>query len=85
MNNNLNDLKITSRPDFSKFLYQLHKDLTDNPSAWHNDKLGDFLLAMAALSEDMQGYYDNTSQSIDSEKADWQIFANILIAAIIYE
>ena len=42
------------------------------------------LEALAAWVDDMEGYYLNIGKPI-TEKPDWQMFADILVAAKIYE
>jgi len=81
----LNDFKVTDRQTFIKFLDLLRKDFLDNPETWENKILPDFLEALSAYTEDIQGYYDNMKQNVNADKADWSIFADILKGAKIYE
>lgn len=85
MNNTLNDFKVTDRQSFIKFLELLHTDFLDNPEDWENRTLPDFLEALRAYTEDIQGYYDNTKQNVDANKPDWSTFADIFRGARIYE
>jgi hypothetical protein len=85
MNDTLNDFKVTDRQTFIKFLDLLHKDLLDNPESWKSRTLPDFLESLSAYTEDIQGFYDNTKQNINADKADWHIFADILKGTSIYE
>ncbi len=85
MDDNLSDFKVTDRQSFIKFLNLLHRDLIDNPDRWENDTLARFLESMVAYTADLQGYYNNTGQYIDADRADWKTFADILKGAGIYE
>lgn len=85
MNNTLNDFKVTDRQSFIKFLNLLHKDFLDNPENWENKTLPDFLEALSAYAQDIQGYYDNTKQNINAEQPEWSTFADLFKGAKIYE
>lgn len=85
MNNLLNDFKVSDRPSFIQFLDLLHRDFSENPQTWENRTLPDFLEALRAYAEDIQGYYDNMNLGVDADKPDWQTFADILRGATIYE
>jgi len=85
MNDTLNDFKVTDRQSFIRFLDLLHKDFLDNPESWESITLSDFLEALSAYSEDIQGYYDNMKQNINADKPDWSTFADIFKGAKIYE
>lgn len=84
MKNTMNT-KITDRTSFIQFLELFHKDLTDNPHKWENTSLSGFLEAMVRYTEDIDGYYLNTKQDIDPYTASWQVFADILKGASMYE
>ena len=85
MSDTLNNFKVTDRQTFIKFLDLLRKDFLDNPENWENLSLSDFLEAMSSYTEDIQGYYDNTNQNINSDNANWSTFADIFKGAKIYE
>ena len=85
MNNTLSNYKVTDRQTFIKFLDLLRIDFLDSPESWENKSLPDFLNALSAYTEDIQGYYDNTKQNINADKPDWQTFADIFKGATIYE
>ncbi|MNE67105.1 hypothetical protein D3C87_481850 [compost metagenome] len=85
MVNQLYELKVTDRTSFIKFLDLLHQDLLRHPETWENKTLPDFLEAVAAYTEDIQGYYDNTEANVDAEKAAWSTFADIFKGAKVYE
>jgi len=85
MNDTINDIKVTDRKDFVKFLELLHKELLDYPESWGNKTLPDFLEALIRYTEDIQGYYDNMKLDVNADKPDWSTFADIFKGARIYE
>lgn len=85
MDEKLNDFKVTDRQTFIKFIEVLRKDFLNNPENWRNNTLPDFLYALSAYTEDIQGYYDNMKRNVNADKADWSIFADIFQGARIYE
>ena len=85
MNDEVLNFKVTNRDSFIKFLESLRNDLLVNKEFWENRNLEDFLEAMAAYTEDIQGFYDNTEQNIIADESSWQVFADIFKGAISYE
>ena len=85
MNETLKDFKVTDRETFIKFIDLLRKDYLDNSENWGNKNLPDFLGALSAYAEDIQGYYNNMKQNVNADQPDWQTFADIFKGAIIYE
>ena len=75
---------IQTREDFVKFIILLVKDFETRPDSWENVTLRDYLEAIASWTEDMDGYYQNLNFPVP-EKIEWKIFANILMAAKMYE
>ena len=85
MDDKLNDFKVTDRQTFIEFLALLRKDFLDNPDSWENKTLPDFLEALSAYAEDIQGYYDNMKFNVNADQPNWQTFADIFKGATIYE
>lgn len=85
MNHNLSDYKVNSRSSFAAFIELLREDFLQNPNEWENDTLGNFLEAMSAYAKDIQGYYNNFNLNINADEAQWQVFADILRGAKVYE
>jgi hypothetical protein len=85
MNETLNDFKVTDRQNFINFLDLLRKDFLENPESWENKTLPDFLEALSAYTEDIQGYYENMKLNVNADKPSWQTFADIFKGAKIYE
>ena len=85
MEDELYNKQITNRKDFVEFLKLLHKYYTSKPQSWENNTLESFLEALSAYAEDIPESYKNTKQDRNPEIADWQVFADILRGAIVYE
>ncbi|MCC6413377.1 MAG: hypothetical protein IT270_17075 [Saprospiraceae bacterium] len=85
MNDTMNHFRVPDRQAFIQFLDLLTTDFSINPESWGNKTVPDFLEALAAYAEDIQGYYDNTGQNTDADKPDWQTFADIFKGARGYE
>ena len=85
MSDILDNFKVTDRQTFIKFIDLLYKDFMDNPERWENKTLPDFLEALSAYADDLQGYYDNMKLNVDADKPDWQTFADIFKGAKVYE
>lgn len=83
---NLEDLAVTvrTRDDLARFVLRLKDDLLANPQKWENRDLSPFLEAMAGWIADMEGYYKNTGQDLDSLPP-WRIVADMLMGARVYE
>lgn len=80
---------IKTKDDFVQFLYQLSSSFEDGAQDWTNKTLQEFLEALASWSEDMDGYYDNmglsTQVDLSGETVVWRVFADLLMAARVYE
>ena len=85
MNDSVDDMAVTSREAFGKFLGLLRQDLLAEPDKWENTSLVDFLEAAQAYAGDIQEIYDDAGQAINADKPSWQTFADILRGASIYE
>lgn len=75
---------IKTSIELSNFIEKLCDDLKDNPNAWSNNTLEDFLEALAAWITDMEGYYINSNQEVPLQPT-WKTIAEMLLAAKIYE
>lgn len=74
-----------TRIQFIAFLKDFRTDLEENKSEWENKTLEDFLEAMQAYTEDVQGFYDNMKMEINADEPTWENFKVILKGAAIYE
>ena len=77
--------KIKTRQDFVIFLNELLTDLQTNKNDWENKDLERFLEALSRYAEDIDGFYVNTNQNIDADKASWKVVADMFMGARIYE
>ncbi|MDX5631087.1 MULTISPECIES: hypothetical protein [unclassified Brenneria] len=75
---------ISSKDDLVKLISALARDFKENPDEWENKDLSSYLEAMASWIEDMDGYYENTNQALPKDTS-WKVFADILMAAKVYE
>lgn len=80
----LRALSVNTREELAAFVQHMRRDFDDHPERWENIDLETFLEAMAAWIQDMLGYYKNSGQVL-SELPMWQVFADILMGARIYE
>ena len=77
-------LPVSSKDGLVKLIVALAKDLKYNPDEWENKDLSSYLEAIASWIEDMDGYYENTNQPLPKD-TNWKVFADILMAAKVYE
>jgi hypothetical protein len=77
-------LPVSSKDGLVKLIAAMVKDLRDNPDEWENKDLSSYLEAIASWIEDMDGYYENINQPLPKD-TNWKVFADILMAAKIYE
>ncbi len=76
--------EINNKEDFVNFVELLVSNLKSNPEEWTNKSLLEYLESISSWTEDMEGYYQNNDMPIP-ENINWKVFANILIAAKMYE
>ena len=74
--------QINTRAELIALISEL---ITDDSSKWENSDNGAFLEALGAWIEDCDGYYANTRSELDADSPSWQLFADALQAARIYE
>ena len=77
-------LPVNSKDGLVKFIAALAKDFKDNPDEWENKNISSYLEAIVSWIEDMDGYYKNTNQPLPKD-TNWKVFADILMAARVYE
>lgn len=75
---------IQSKEDLVEFISALRADLKTNPSSWENMDLESFLEAMQSWMEAMEWYYKNHGRLMPNPPT-WQVFADVLMGARIYE
>lgn len=75
---------VESRHDLVSFINALRNDLATHPEEWQNRTLDDFLEAMSAWVQDMDGYYQNNHLPMPPLPS-WKNIAEIMLAAKYYE
>lgn len=84
-NKRLNDLHpVKTKNEFIQRVSWLARDIKENADGWENQNLSDYLEAIAAWVEDMEGYYENCGKALP-ENINWSVFSDILMAAKTYE
>jgi hypothetical protein len=77
--------RINSRVDFHRFLRKLVTNLRERPHEWDNSTLEQYLEGITGFAQDMDGYFDIRSESVNAENPTWRLFAEMLLAARTYE
>ncbi|WP_133719245.1 DUF7660 family protein [Methylocaldum gracile] len=75
---------VKTKEDLARFVEALRADLISNVDDWENPDLERFLDAMSAWIRSMDNAYKNMGKSVPV-RPDWSVFADILLAAKIYE
>ncbi|MGV6944272.1 DUF7660 family protein [Sphingobacterium kyonggiense] len=65
---------IKDKEDFVEFMKQLSRDIAENPQVWDNDSLEHYIGGL-------WGY----SISLETDVPTWKLFAQMLLAARVYE
>lgn len=76
---------IASKADFTDFVRLLFHNYRNHPNEWENGSLNLFLQGLVGFVENMEGYYQNLGAAVDLERPGWRVFADILLAARVYE
>ncbi len=84
MNVTQNVDKIRSREDFVALVRALAHDLKEDRDAWENRDLSSYLDALAAWTEDMDGYFRHKGERPPNQPS-WKLLGQILAAARVYE
>lgn len=74
-------MNITTKQEFIDFLNEEMKNI----ESWENKDLSSFLEALLRYTNDIQGYYDNSGQDINSETPSWKLFSDLIKGASMYE
>ena len=75
---------VGSRDQFVDFLNALRQDAVAQPEEWQNKTLDEYLEALAAWVQDMDGYYKNNNRSVPTSPS-WRNLAEMMLAAKYYE
>jgi hypothetical protein len=76
---------VVSKTDFAEFARLLLRNYRDHPDEWGNRSLDQFLQGLVGFVESQEGYYRNVGAALDLERPSWRVFADILLAARVYE
>ncbi|ALO24981.1 MULTISPECIES: hypothetical protein [Leptospira] len=76
---------VKSKKEFKLFLMELIEDYRQNKEMWECCDIETFLENILVYSEDIIGFYRNSNLDLNPEIASWQLFADILCGARIYE
>ena len=74
---------MNSREEFLAHLHSLVEEIVARPP--ENSSTGSYIEAAEAWLGDADGFYKNIGESRDVDVPDWQLFADILSAALEYE
>lgn len=75
---------VNSRSELAEFINTLKRGFNNNAGSWENASLGEFLEALSAWVEDMDGYYLNNKLPVPGQPT-WKMIAEMLLAAKVYE
>lgn len=75
---------VSTREDFARFLTDALADLRNRPQDWENDTLESFLEAWSAWVMAMPSLCKNLGKRVP-DQPDWNLLANMVMAARIYE
>jgi hypothetical protein len=75
---------VQTREDLAVFVLALRTDLVTDNERWENPTLDRYLEAFAAWCADMPGYFKNQGR-VTPDQPDWNLVAQMMIAASLYE
>jgi hypothetical protein len=81
----MSEAAITTRDQLLGHIFELLDNHDSDGHLWKNKDVYTFLQAMAAWLNDAGRYYKNAGQDVHIEKPTWQLFADALSAASVYE
>ena len=76
---------VASKADFTEFVRLFLHNYRNHPEEWENGSLDQFLQGLVGFVENMEGYYQNVGIAVNLERPNWRVFADILLAARVYE
>lgn len=80
---NTDYIRVETKEEFLHMVAKLAADR--NPQMWTNVSAPDFVEALGRWLEDSEGFYHNSGRVMDTSQPSWQLFADMLQAARIYE
>ncbi|NJN87413.1 MAG: hypothetical protein HC881_15285 [Leptolyngbyaceae cyanobacterium SL_7_1] len=76
---------IKNRKDFVAYIRLLLEEMETGEIAYEPESAGDLLEAIGAYANDVHGSYKNMGIEASPEEPTWQLFAQIVAGALIYE
>jgi hypothetical protein len=76
---------VKSKADFVGFAQSLLENLRAHPNEWENASIDHFLQGLVGFTQSMEGYYENMGVAVDLQHPEWKVFADMLLAARVYE
>ena len=76
---------IKTKDDFENFMSMLIKDLKENRTDWENNELEPFLDGIRRFTGVLDNYYNNAGIEADTSIPTWKMFAEMFLAAKVYE
>lgn len=78
--------KLSSRNEFVEFIDELMQNLKEHPDEWENQSVELFLAGLRGFAANSEGYYVNIGETtVDVDTPTWRGFADMLLAAKVYE
>ena len=74
--------KIETKEQLLTFIQALSQE---DSASWENLSINEFLVALASWLQDAKGFYNNFNLETDLNIPSWQLFADALQAATVYE
>ena len=75
---------VNSREEFVRFVGELSRDLAAGGDEWENTDLSSYMSGLSGFAQDMDGYYKNMGEVVDTSKMTWRMAAQMLLAATVY-
>jgi len=73
---------LRTRDDFVRFVELMVESFDEPGSPWENATMQSFLLALASVARNLEGYYDSRDEAARNvESPDWEAVAGLLFAA----
>jgi hypothetical protein len=72
--------RFKTKEDFISFAQELSNDYYDNSDKWENVDIRNYLEALSAWVDSMEGYYKNFKLPVP-KNPNWQLIAEMLVAA----
>lgn len=76
---------VSSLSSFKEFVALFVGSYDECRDEWENSSLPEFLQGLAGFVENIEGYYANAGIDAHFEQPSWRVFADILLAARVYE